>query len=102
MFQVGAAQAGAFQQAVDMVADRVGEPSLRIDADDPDPPAAFVERAGKLSPAKRKAVMAELLNLVIETLRDTETLPSSGAAASAVQVAICVLHLYALLLALQE
>ena len=102
MLQVGAAQAGAFHQAVDVIAERVGEPSLRLDADVPDPPAAFVERAGKLSLTRRKRVMVALLSLAMETLRDAETRPTTGAPASAVQVAICVLLLYELLDALQE
>jgi hypothetical protein len=102
MWQPGAAQATAFQQAVDVIAERVGEPSLRIDASVPDPPATFVERARNLPPAKRKAVMIELLNLALETLRDAEALPNTGALANAVQVTIYVLHAYALLLVFQE
>jgi hypothetical protein len=94
-------QPGAFQQAVEVIAEQVGEPSLRIGADAPDPPAAFIERAGKLSPTKRKAVMVALLSLTMETLREAETLPTSGAGREAVQVAIYALLLYTLLLAMQ-
>jgi hypothetical protein len=53
MWQPRAAQATAFQQAADLVAEAVGEPSLRLDPADPDPAGTLIARVRQLSPSKR-------------------------------------------------
>jgi len=48
MWQPRTAQATAFQQASEQVAEAVAEPSLRIDPTDPDPAATFADRIRQL------------------------------------------------------
>jgi len=54
MWQPRTAQATAFQQASELVAEAVGEPSLRIDPADPDPAATFADRIRQLRRSARR------------------------------------------------
>jgi hypothetical protein len=65
----GAGQATAFQQASELVAEVVGEPSLRIDPADPDPARTLITRVQQLSPAKRKSLRAGLAAVCVEFVR---------------------------------
>jgi hypothetical protein len=60
--QPRAAQATAVQQASELVAEAVAEPSLRVDPADPDPAGTFADRIRQLPPAKRQALAASCSN----------------------------------------
>jgi hypothetical protein len=102
MFQPGTTQATAFQQASELVAEAVGEPSLRIDPADADPAGTFVQRVRQLPPAKRKAVNAALAAACIELVRTANLLLGSGMIAAASQLVALALAFYAVHLALEE
>jgi hypothetical protein len=102
MFQPRTAQATAFQQASELVAETIGEPSLRIDPADADPAGTFVQRVRQLPPAKRKAVNAALAAACIELLRTANLVLGSGMIASASQLVALALAFYAVYLALEE
>jgi hypothetical protein len=100
--QPRAAQATAFQQAAVLVADAVGEPSLRLDPADPDPAGTLIARVRQLSPAKRKALNAGIAAACVELLRTANLLLQSGTIESASQLVALALALYAVTLALEE
>jgi hypothetical protein len=79
MWQPGAAQTTAFQQAAELVADAVGEPSLRVDPSDPNPVATLIARAQQLPPSKRKSVGVALAGVCVELLRTASLVPESRA-----------------------
>src|SRR2546423_12771313 len=98
MFQPGTAQATAFQQASDLVAEVVGEPSLRIDPTDPDPAGTFAARIRQLPPAKRTALAAFMLQLLLTA----NLLLRSGAITTAAQLVALALALYTVLASVEK
>ena len=102
MFQPGVAQATAFQQASELVAEAVGEPSLRVDPADADPAGTLVERLRQLPPAKRKAAEAALAALYVVLLQEANLVLHSRAVTVAVHLAYVALAIYGVWLALEE
>jgi hypothetical protein len=102
MFQPRTAQATAFQQASELVAEAVGEPSLRVDPADADPAGTFVQRVRQLPPPKRKAANAALAAVCTELLRTANLLLGSHMIGAASQLLSLALAFYALYLALEE
>jgi beta-lactamase class A len=60
-----AAQATAIQQAAELVAEAVGEPSLRIDPADSDSAGTLADRVRQLPSAKRTALAGLMLQLLL-------------------------------------
>jgi hypothetical protein len=100
--QPRAAQGTAFQQAAELVAEAVGEPSLRVDPADPDPAGSLAARVRQLPPAKRKAANAALTALCVELLRTANLVLGLGMIATASQLVALALAFYAVWLALEE
>jgi hypothetical protein len=98
MWQPRAAQATAFQQAAELVAEAIGEPSLRPDPADPDLAGTFVQRVRQLPPAKREKIAAVLLQLVLTA----NLLLRSGMVATAGQLLSLAIALYTLLARAEE
>jgi hypothetical protein len=90
--------AQAFQQASELVAEAVGEPSLRVDPADPDPAGTFAARVRQLPPAKRQALAAFMLQLLLTA----NLLVRSGAVMTAGQLVALALALYAVLARAEE
>jgi hypothetical protein len=102
MWQPRTAQATAFQQAAELVAEAVGEPSLRLDPADPDPASTLIARVQQLSPSKRKALKPALGSVCIELLRTSNMLLHSGMIAASSQFIALALAFYAVYLAVEE
>jgi len=102
MFQPRAVQATAFQQASELLADVVGEPSLRLDPADADPGGTLVQRVRELPPAKRRSASVALAALCVELLRTANLLLGSGTVAMASQLIALALAFYTVCLALEE
>src|SRR5438128_2514505 len=80
------AEVTAFQQAGLLVAEAVGEPSLRLDPADPDPAGTLIARVQQLSPSKRKSLNAGLAAVCVELIRTANLLLHSGKITSATQL----------------
>ena len=102
MWQPRATQPTAFQQAAELVAEAVGEPSLRLDPAHPDPAGTLIARVRQLSPSKRKSLKAGLAAVCVELLRTANLFLHSGMIASATQFVALALALYAIALAIEE
>jgi hypothetical protein len=102
MSQPRAAQATAFQQAAELIAEVVGEPSLRLDPADPNPAGTLIDRVRQLSPSKRKSLATGLASVCVELLRTANVLLHSGMVANASPLVALALALYAVKLAVDE
>ena len=85
-----------------LVAEAVGEPSLRLDPADPDPAATLIARVQQLSPSKRKALKPALGSVCIELLRTSNMLLHSGMIAASSRFIALALAFYAVYLAVEE
>jgi hypothetical protein len=90
------------QQAVELAAERAGEPSLRIEASAPDPVEAFAARWRDLPPAQRRRVAVALAALALELLRGADFLLKSRGAAGAMALVALALAVFTLLATLKE